>query len=86
MDHRGLWLAGGPDDQRRRASSGRQAGAAGGESDFSGVLRYLLRRCDHGGAEDFAECAMAKPNERILLKTYYDFIKIYMMTVVNALS
>ncbi len=39
-----------------------------------------------GGAEDFAECAMAKPNERIKLKTYYDFIKIYMMTVVNALS
>lgn len=39
-----------------------------------------------GGAEDFAECAMAKPNERILLKTYYDFIKIYMMSVVNALS
>ena len=39
-----------------------------------------------GGAEDFAEYAMAKPNERILLKTYYDFIKIYMMTVVNALS
>lgn len=39
-----------------------------------------------GGAEDFAECAMAKPNERILLKTYYDFIKIYMMSVVNALN
>ena len=39
-----------------------------------------------GGAEDFGECAMAKPNERILLKTYFDFIKIYMMTIVNALS
>ena len=39
-----------------------------------------------GAADDFSEFAMGQPNERIHLKNWLDFIKVYMMTVVNALS
>ena len=39
-----------------------------------------------GAADDFSEFAMGKPNERVHLKNWLDFIKVYMMVVVNALS
>ena len=39
-----------------------------------------------GAADDYSEFAMGKPNERIHLRNWLDFIKVYMMTVVNAMS
>lgn len=58
-----------------------------GGSDAACIYKVTKTPMPHyGGAEEFSDWAMAKPNERISLNAYFNFIKVYMMTVVNALS
>lgn len=58
-----------------------------GGSDAAWIYKVTKTPMPHyGGAEEFSDWEMAKPNERISLNAYFNFIKVYMMTVVNALS
>lgn len=58
-----------------------------GGSDAAWIYKVTKTPMPHyRGAEEFSDWAMAKPNERISLNAYFNFIKVYMMTVVNALS